>query len=186
MSIIVREDEDTVSSMGSADSRSRNKHRLDGVSKVLKVTADSFDGEGLVKFVSVKFVTLREQRGFASHVNKYPSFHHSGDSSNILTDNPSGPDFVNNAEHLRPEITVIVSSSPLSGVGKRLTWESSGEDIDLASPFFETCFCDVFIGFRFGKPVVQDGATEGVDFAMERVNPPHHLRGHLRPANSTK
>jgi hypothetical protein len=46
--------------MGCAASRSRNKHRLDGISEMLKISADAFDGEGLLKFVSVKFVTLRE------------------------------------------------------------------------------------------------------------------------------
>jgi hypothetical protein len=156
MSIIVRDDEDPVSSVWRTDSRSRNKHRLDGISDTLKVSADAFDGEGLVKFVSVKFVTFREQRGIASQRSEYPSFDHSGDSSNIFTDNPSGPDFVNNAEHLRPEVAVIVSPPPFSCVGKRLAGESPGEDIDLASPFFETCFRDVFIGFTFGEPVVQN------------------------------
>ena len=80
---------------------------------MLKVFADAFDGVGLVKFVSVKFVTLREQSGFASQVSTYPSFHHSGDSSNIFTDNPSGPDFVNNAEHFRPEVTLVLSPPPV-------------------------------------------------------------------------
>ena len=153
---------------------------------MLKVFADAFDGVGLVKFVSVKFVTLREQSGFASQVSTYPSFHHSGDSSNILTDNPSGPDFVNNAEHFRPEVTLVLSPPPFSGIGERLAREASGEDIDASPPLFETCFRDVFIGFAFGEPVVQDGPSEGVDFAMECVLPPHHLRGHLRATDSAE
>ena len=113
INIIVRDDEDPVSSVGCANSRSRNKHRLDGISEMLKVFADAFDGVGLVKFVSVKFVTLREQRGIASQRSEYPSFDHSGDASNILTDNPSGPDFVNNAEHFRPEVTLVLSPPPV-------------------------------------------------------------------------
>ena len=161
------DDEDSVSPVGSADSRSRNKHRLDGISDTLKVSADSFEGKGLVKFVSVNVVTFREERGIASHVRKYPSFDHSGDSSNVLTNDPSGPDFANSPEHLRPEITVIVSSSSLSGIRKRLAGEASGEDINLSSPFSKVCFCDVFIGFAFGKPIVKDGSSERVYFAME-------------------
>ena len=62
------DDEDSVSPVGSADSRSRNKHRLDGISDTLKVSADSFEGKGLVKFVSVNVVTFREERGIASQV----------------------------------------------------------------------------------------------------------------------
>ena len=57
---IMGEDEDSVASVGCADSRSRNKHRLDGISEAFKVTADAFDGEGLLEFVSVKLVTLLE------------------------------------------------------------------------------------------------------------------------------
>ena len=138
-------DEDSVSSVGSSDSRSRNKHRLDGVSKTLKVSADPLDGEGLSQFVSVKSVTLSEQSGIASHRSEYPSFDHSGDSSNVLTNDPSGPDFVNNPQHLRPEITLVLSSPPFSCVGKRLAGEASRENVDLASPFLEVGLCDVFI-----------------------------------------
>lgn len=58
--IIMGDDEDPVAPVGSSDSRSRNKHRLDGISETLNVSADSFNGEGLVEFVSVKFVTLLE------------------------------------------------------------------------------------------------------------------------------
>lgn len=54
------EDEDSVSSMGSSNGRSRNKHRLDGISDVLKVSADAFDGKGLPEFVSANIVTLSE------------------------------------------------------------------------------------------------------------------------------
>jgi hypothetical protein len=54
------EDEDAVAPVGSSDSRSRNKHRLDGISEAFKVFADPFDGEGLLKFVSVNAVTLAE------------------------------------------------------------------------------------------------------------------------------
>ena len=138
-------DEDPVPSVGSSDSRSRNKHRLDGISKTLKVSADSFDGEALAQLVSVKSVTLSEQSGIASHRSEYPSFDHSGDSSNVLTNDPSGPDFVNNPQHLRPEVTLILSSAPLSGVGKRLAWKSPGEDVNLSSPLSEICLCDVLI-----------------------------------------
>ena len=186
MSIIVCEDEDSVSPVGCANRRSRNKQRLDGVSKTLKVFADAFDGEGLFKFVSVKFVILLEQRGLASQRSENPSFHHSGDSSNILTDNPSGPDFVNNPEHLRPEITVISRPPPFSGKTEGLAGESTREDIDASPPLFEICFRDVFIGFAFREPVLQDGAAKRVDFAMECVLPTKQGGRHLRTTDSAK
>lgn len=79
--------------MGSPTSRSRNKNRLDFVSDGFEVFADAFDGEGLSEFVSVKVVVLAEQSCFTSHFSENPSFDHSGDSSNVLTNDPSGPDF---------------------------------------------------------------------------------------------
>lgn len=179
-------DEDPVPAVGSADSRSRNKHRLDGISETLKVSADSFDGEGLAHGVLVNIVTLSEQSGTASQVSAYPSFDHSGDSSNIFTDNPSGPDFVNNAEHFRPEVTLVLSPPPFSGIGERLAGESTGEDIDPSSPFLETCFRDIFVRFAFREPVVQHGPAERVDLAVERVLPTHHLGCHLRTADTAE
>ena len=131
--------------MGSSDSRSRNKHRLDGISEAFQVLADSFNGEGLLKFVSVKVVTLLEESGFASQVSKYPSFDHSGDSSNVLTNNPSGPDFVNSSQHLRPEVTLVFCPPPTPCVGKRLAGEASREHVDAPPPLSKVCFCDVFI-----------------------------------------
>ena len=179
-------DEDSVSPVGRTDSRSRNKHRLDGVSKTLEVSADAFDGEGLAQFVSVKSVTLSEQSGIASQFSEYPSFDHSGDSSNIFTNDPSGPDFVNNPEHLRPEITFVLSSPPFSCVGKRLTGKASGEDINLSSPLSEVCFGNVFITLAFGKPVFQDGTAKGVDLTMEGVLPSEHGRCDLRATDSAE
>ena len=179
-------DEDSVSSVGSPDSRSRNKHRLDGVSKTLKVSADPLDGEGLSQFVSVKSVTLSEQSGIASHRSEYPSFDHSGDSSNVLTNDPSGPDFVNSPQHLRPEVTLVLSSPPFSGIGKRLAGKASGEDINLSSPLCEICLCDVFITLGLGKPVFKDGTPEGVDLAMEGILPSEHRSRHLRASDSAE
>jgi hypothetical protein len=179
-------DEDSVSSVGSSDSRSRNKHRLDGVSKTLKVSADPLDGEGLSQFVSVKSVTLSEQSGIASQRSEYPSFDHSGDSSNILTNDPSGPDFVNNPEHLRPEITLVLSSPSLSSIGKRLAGESPREYINLSSPLSEICLCNVLITLRFWEPIFKDCTAKGINLAMENIVPSEHGSGHLRPSDPTK
>jgi hypothetical protein len=169
--------------MGSSDSRSRNKQRLDLISNTLKVSADAFDGEGLAQSVSVNSVHLSEQSGIGSQRSEYPSFHHSGDSSNILTNDPSGPDFVNSAEHLRPEVTLVLSPPPLSRVGKRLAGKSSCEDVHAPPPLCKVCFCDVVITFRIREPILQHGTAEGVYLAVEHVVPAHHGGGHFRPAD---
>jgi len=105
-------EEDSVSSMGSSDSRSWNKHRLDGISDVLEITADAFDGKGLSQSVSVNSLHLSEKSPLPTHVSEYPSFDHSGDSSNVLTNEPSGPDFVNSPKSLRPEVTLVGCPPP--------------------------------------------------------------------------
>jgi hypothetical protein len=54
--------------------------------------------------------------------------------SNVLTADPSGPQLRDNAAHLRPEVTVVVSPSP-AAVRRRaegLTGESPGEEVDSA------------------------------------------------------
>ena len=176
------EEKDSIPSMGSPTSRSRNKHRLDGISDGFEVAADAFDGKGLFEFVSVKSWTLAEQSLFTSQISENPSFDHCGDSSNVLTNDPSGPDFANNAEHLRPEITLVFSPTPLSGVGKRLAGKSSGEDVDSSAPVAEVRFFDVFIAYRFRKPILQHGAAEGVYLAVEGILPPEERGGDLRAA----
>ena len=49
---------------------------------------------------------------------------HVDDSSNILTNDPSGPEFLYNSEHLWPEVTVIFRASSLPGNTERLAGES--------------------------------------------------------------
>ena len=56
------------------------------------------------------------------------------DARHVLTKDPTGPDFVNNAEHFRPEVTVIVLASALPGKAERLTGESSGNNVNCSQP----------------------------------------------------
>jgi hypothetical protein len=76
----------------------------------------------------------------ASRNNKRPDFvanglqisthlveFHGDDSNNIFTNDPSGLGFLNNAEHFRPEVTVIILASSLPGLRKGLARESSCE-----------------------------------------------------------
>jgi len=64
---------------------------------------------------------------FGLQVNTHAFELHLDDTSNILSDDPSGPCFGNNAQHLRPEVTVICLASSLSGAGKRLAGEAPGK-----------------------------------------------------------
>jgi len=55
---------------------------------------------------------------------------HSDDSRHILSNNPSGSEFFNNAAHFRPEVTVIILASSLPGNGKWLAGESSANKVN--------------------------------------------------------
>ncbi len=68
---------------------------------------------------------------------------HAGDSSNILTNDPSGPAFLHSTEHVRPEVTVILRASSLPSMTERLAWESTGEYIDPSSVSNKVCCCDI-------------------------------------------
>lgn len=46
--------------MGSSDSRSRNKHRLDGISETFEFFGNFFDGKGLFEVPVVKLLILFE------------------------------------------------------------------------------------------------------------------------------
>jgi hypothetical protein len=61
----------------------------------------------------------------AFQVRKHLVDRHTDDSSNILTNNPSGPEFFDNTQHFRPEETVIFLASSLPGDRKRLAGESA-------------------------------------------------------------
>jgi hypothetical protein len=65
---------------------------------------------------------------------------HADEASNVLTTDPSGPDLLNNAQHLRPEVAVIRRASLLAGHAEGLAGESSGEEINMITrPSVSVC-----------------------------------------------
>ena len=61
---------------------------------------------------------------------------HIDEASNIFPKHPTGPQFGNNAAHLRPQVAFIRKAPPLSCGGEGLARESAGEDGD----GFKSCF----------------------------------------------
>jgi hypothetical protein len=137
-----------------SNTASWNKYRLDGISVGFEVAADSFKGEGASLLVSLNIVSLCEKRGRTCHLRYLALLDHREDSSNVFSNDPIGSDFVNAAEHVRPEIAVIFRASSLPGITKRLARKSSCEDVDLSSPLCKVCFGDVFITFCFGVMII--------------------------------
>jgi hypothetical protein len=73
---------------------------------------------------TLDFVTFRFQ------VSKHLVECQIDDSRHILTNDPSGLEFVYDSEHFRPEVTVIFLASLLPGNRERLAGESSGNNVN--------------------------------------------------------
>lgn len=95
------------------DGTSRNKQRLDGISFTLKIPADGLDDVFLP--LAVYRLILSEQRGLTSHVSRLAGLYHREDATNVLTNDPTGPDFVNGTEHVRPEVKAVLRAPSLAG-----------------------------------------------------------------------
>jgi len=55
---------------------------------------------------------------------------HVDDSSNVFAKDESGSCFLNKAEHLRPERTVILRASPVPGHAERLARKSTCDEVN--------------------------------------------------------
>jgi hypothetical protein len=103
-------------------------------------------GKGLSEFVSSSKVVKRvEKSGCTCQLRNLALLDHREDSSNVFSHNPSGPDLVDAAIHIRPEVAVIIRASSLPGIGEGLARKAACEDIDLSLVFCEVCCFDVFI-----------------------------------------
>ena len=74
---------------------------------------------------------IKRPRGVALtlQVREYFVQAQSCEPSNVLSNNPSGPEFPDNSEHFRPEMSGVVGSSLVAGMGERLTGKSAHNDI---------------------------------------------------------
>jgi hypothetical protein len=72
---------------------------------------------------------------------------HRDESSNVLTNDPSGPGFLYNPEHFRPERTVVILASSLPGLGKWLAWKPACKQ-SCSPVFFSVELSDVIVETR--------------------------------------
>lgn len=62
---------------------------------------------------------------------------HADEPRNILSKDPSGPELLHDAKHLRPERTVVLCASSLPGIGIRLAGKAAADEgraFDAGSP----------------------------------------------------
>ena len=180
---------DTVPSVRGTDGTSRNKQRLDGISFTLKITADGLDDVFLP--LTVYRLILSEQRGLTSHVSRLAGLYHLEDATNVLTNNPTGPDLVNGTEHVRPEVTAVLRALSPAGNGKGLAGESPGNKCGgFSSCFFKKCLlchCGNVPEFWYLRPVLfQNFHREIRPFALAYGGKPCGFRRKVDPADPGK
>jgi hypothetical protein len=66
---------------------------------------------------------------FALQVSEYFIQAQSHESSNVFSNNPSGPAFPDKSKHFRPEVAGVVLRSLLAGLGEGLAGESSANKV---------------------------------------------------------
>ena len=173
-----------VSAVWRTDGTSRNNKRLDGISLGFEVLTDGFDDVLLAQLTMG--VTRIEESGLTLHLSLAAGLYHRQDSSNVFTNDISGPDLTDDSKHFRPEIAVIVRSPSLPSRAERLARESAREDVDASSPLGKICCCDVFIRLAFWIPIVQHLKAELVYFAVEQVLPSHPHRSQFGCADAAE
>lgn len=104
---------------------------------------------------------------------------HAGEVSNVLTADPSGPAFEDDAQHLRPEVSVVIRAAPLAGGAEGLTGEAPGEEVNVSPEVACIETPDVPVN-RHVRPVpAQDAPAE--------IIPLHELSGlEARPAGGQR
>jgi hypothetical protein len=98
---------------------------------------------------------------------------HADDPSNILSKNPSGPEFFDKTAHFRPEVTVIFRASSLPGNTKRLAGVSSANKVNWANIFASQC------SYIFKLPDIRPMLCQ--DLPAKRINFAERDGGHPSP-----
>jgi hypothetical protein len=104
------------------DGASWNNNRLNLITDSFELFADG------VKDNCVFTISTRLIIGTTLQVNSICGDLQRSDSSNILTNDPSGPCFLYDSEHFRPEMARVSRSSSFPCVGKRLAGEAPGKE----------------------------------------------------------
>jgi hypothetical protein len=107
---------------------------------------------------------------------------HADDSRHVLTKHPSGFCICNNAEHFRPERTVIARASALPGCAEWLARKSACDQIGMdASDVF-----DVSVVGHGGPVAFEDFARIRFDFRKADGCESRRLRGKREAADAGK
>lgn len=96
---------------------------------------------------------------FSTHVVESQS----DEPRHVFTNNPSRPDCLDNCEHCRPEVAVIVRAHSLPGKGPRLAGESTREQSAASKPGKVGCDSHVADVGNIGPTLGEDAAGVWLD-----------------------
>lgn len=112
----------------------------------------------------------------SAHLLEYHAPCVSKKPANVLAHDPARLNLPNCSKHLRPEVAVVVLSSLLSCIRKRLAGEPARDDVESPSELNKVSCLDVFPCVFIIEPVIQYLAAERVYFHAAHVLPSHPLR----------
>jgi hypothetical protein len=98
-------------------------------------------------------------------VRKHVIEAHADVTSNILSNDPSGPEFSHEPTKFRPEVAVIFLASSLPGCGKGLAWVSAANNVNWSVNVASFQFPHVWEARDIRPVPCQDSAGERLVFA---------------------
>lgn len=124
-------------------------------------------------------------------VSAYSVERQTDDSVNIFTNDPARPDLSNDAEHLRPEMPLVVLRELLAGHAERLAREAADKDVDSSAsgPSGNNVACEcphVAMNRNLRKVLCQHAATELVDLTESGDVAPGPGRAERKAADAGK
>jgi hypothetical protein len=101
---------------------------------------------------------------FGFQVSQHVIEPHADVPSNVLSNDPSGPEFNHEPHKFRPEVAVIFFALALPGCGKGLAWVSAANNVNW--PNVGSCkFAHVIKAMHMGPVLFQHALRERLNFA---------------------
>ena len=120
-------------------------------------------------------------------VRKHVIEAHADVTSNIFSNDPSGPEFSHEPTKFRPEVTVIFLASALPGCGKGLAWVSAANNVNWSVNVASFQFSHVREARHIGPVFCQDRAGEWFVFAERHsFKTARPLKAKTETANAAK
>lgn len=134
------------------------------------------------KYERLYRVTRRFQ--IKAHLFEYHSSRPINKAANVFAHDPTRLDSANDSKHFRPEMSRIVGSFSLAGLGVGLTGKSAGKNVNCVGVGGGVKGADVGVSFNIGEVFGEDALAPGVKFDLECVVPAGPLGGEVEASDA--